>query len=328
MRAGLTLVLVVLVGNLVAAGGASAQLLNPRGRPNYGTRPLGPGFTPDPISVPVLSGGNVNVSALGIGQGCTGYASPNPDFQFTLMAPTLFMRIFVDAGQEDTTLIIARADGGWSCADDTYGVNPGIDLVNAQTGVYNVWVGSYREGERVRGTFAVTGQRNIHPPGDVRPPTPVPAPVPTPPRPPVNVPLNATGRPNFGQRRVNPGFHPDPMRIRITSGGSIGVRDLGLGAGCTGFVTAQPDFIMQLTGPSPSLRVYVNEARDNADTTLIIQRPDGTWICNDDSNGGTSPTVDLDNADRGNYAIWIGSYEASVQARARLNITEIRSNHP
>lgn len=319
----------LLVGGAIVSSAAplQAQTLNLHGRPSFGTRTLGPGFSPDPIRVNVTSGGPVDVSAMNIAQGCTGYAAPNPDFQFTIAAPMPLLRIFVDAGQADTTLIVGRADARTWCADDTYGVNPGVDITNAQPGVYNVWVGSYRSSERVRGTFVVTSNPNEHPQTPVveAPPTPVPAPAPTPP---ANIPLDANGRPNFGQRRVRPGFAHDPMRIRVVSGGSISVSSIGLGSGCTGYVTANPDFVIQLTGPSPALRVYVADAEDSADTTLVIRRPDGTWICNDDSFNGRNPTVDLDNAVRGEYAVWIGSYQSGVQASARFYITELRNNHP
>lgn len=310
-----------------AATAAHAQTLDLHGRPSFGSRTLGPGFSPDPIVVPVTSGGPVDVSAMHIANGCTGYAAPNPDFQFTIAAPMPLLRVFIDAGSADTTLIIGRTDARTWCADDTYGMNPGVDIVNAQPGVYNVWVGSYRANERVRGSFVVTSNPNVQPQqaAPTPPPTPVPAPPPTPP---ANIPLDATRRPNFGQRRVRPGFRRDPMRIQVISGGSIAVNGIGLGSGCTGYVTANPDFVIQLTGPSPTLRVYVDHAEHSADTTLVIRKPDGTWICNDDSFGGRDPSVDLDNAVRGEYAVWIGSYQSGVQASARFNITEIRDNHP
>ncbi|MBK8169773.1 MAG: hypothetical protein IPK60_05465 [Sandaracinaceae bacterium] len=323
MRIGFALSCAVAFAIVGTAVNVQAQGLNPRGRPNYGTRPISPGFSPDPISVPVVTGGTVDVASLHLGQGCVGYTAQAPDFQFTLTGPSRFLRIFVDAGQADTTLIVNRADGTWACADDTYGMNPGVDLVNAMPGVYNVWVGSYRNGERVNGTFAVTQIPSIHPAGSTATPS-----APVTPAPAANNPMRPTAEPNFGSRRFVPGFRNDPLRIRITSGGATRVRDLNLGSGCTGYVTLQPDFVMNLTGESPQLRVYVNEARDNADTTLVIRRPDGSWLCNDDSFNGRNPSVDLDNAQPGAYAIWVGSYESEVQARARLNITELRDNHP
>jgi len=132
------------------------------------------------------------------------------------------------------------------------------------------------------------------------------------------------GAANFGVRSVTPGFVPDPINVNVVSGGNIQASSLGVGAGCTGYVTAQPDFIMRLTGPSRSLRVYVTSS---ADTTLLVNTASAQWVCNDDSYGGTNPTVNLPGATAGQYDIWIGSYQSGVQARGVLHITEL-DNHP
>jgi len=132
-------------------------------------------------------------------------------------------------------------------------------------------------------------------------------------------------RANFGRRPVAPGFVPDPIVINLRSGGSIDARALGLGPGCVGYVTRQPDFIFNLSGRSPFLRIYVTS---NSDTTVIVNAGDSHWHCNDDSFGGTNPTVDIANAPPGQYDVWVGSYQSGVQAPSQLHITELQSNHP
>ena len=132
-------------------------------------------------------------------------------------------------------------------------------------------------------------------------------------------------RSNFGQRQVTPGFLPDPIDIPVVSGGAIDARGLGLGPGCVGYVTRQPDFIVRLAGNSSSLRMYVTS---QADTTLIVNTATSQWRCNDDSYGGTNPSVDLPGSTAGQYDIWIGSYQSGVQARGVLHITELAGNHP
>ena len=130
---------------------------------------------------------------------------------------------------------------------------------------------------------------------------------------------------NFGSRRVAPGFVPDPINVAITSGGNIDASNLGLGAGCRGFVTRQPDHIVNLTGTSANLRIYVTAP---GDTTLLVNTAGGAWVCNDDSYGGTNPTVDIPNAGAGQYDIWVGSYRSGEQIRGALHITELASYHP
>ena len=53
----------------------------------------------------------------------------------------------------------------------------------------------------------------------------------------------------------------------------------------------------------------------------------GRWVCNDDSYGGANPTVNIPGATRGQYDIWVGSYQAGAAARGRLHITEL-DRHP
>ncbi len=132
-------------------------------------------------------------------------------------------------------------------------------------------------------------------------------------------------RGNFGRRAVRTGFVPDPINVNVVSGGTIDASGLGLGAGCRGFVTQRPDFIVNFTGPSSMLRFYVTAP---GDTTLLINGADGHWHCNDDSNGGTNPMVDIANAGSGQYDVWVGSYQSGANIRGQLHITELASNHP
>jgi hypothetical protein len=137
--------------------------------------------------------------------------------------------------------------------------------------------------------------------------------------------LNTNGTPNFGVRNVTPGFTPDPMNVNVTSGGSIDASGANLAPGCTGWVTSQPDFRINLTAADDFLRIY---ATGGGDTTLIINRANGSWACNDDSYGGTNPSVDLRNEGAGQIDVWVGSYQNGQQVRAVLHVTELESNHP
>ncbi len=130
---------------------------------------------------------------------------------------------------------------------------------------------------------------------------------------------------NFGRRQLNGGFMPDPVTVAITSGGSIDASTAGLAPGCRGFVTRPPDFILDYNNAASFLRFY---AVGNGDTTLVINDGAGRWHCNDDSWGGTNPTVDIQNPPSGQYDIWVGSYRANENIRTTLNVTELRSNHP
>ena len=128
---------------------------------------------------------------------------------------------------------------------------------------------------------------------------------------------------NFGTHAIQGGFVPDPKQITgIVSGGSLNAGSMGLGNGCTGYVTAQPDLIVNYSSPASFLRFYF---QGQGDTTLIINDAAGRWRCNDDT-AGLNPQVDIQNPPGGQYDIWIGSYEAGANIRGTLYVTELRSN--
>ena len=137
---------------------------------------------------------------------------------------------------------------------------------------------------------------------------------------------------NFGSSNLASGFMPDPVNIHVTSGGNLDAGSMGLGSGCVGHVTRQPDYILHLTSRSPSLRIYVTVPGaapvTPTDTTLLVNAAHGHWHCNDDSYGTANPTVDLPNASPGQYDIWIGSYQSGHNVAGTLHITELDSNHP
>jgi len=146
-------------------------------------------------------------------------------------------------------------------------------------------------------------------------------------RPHVNAP-----RGHYGTLSLAPGFTPDPNNTNIVTGGNIDASALGLGAGCVGNIAVEPDVVLNMTGDSPSLRVYVtipNASPSTAtDATLVVNTAHGQWVCNDDSFGGANPSVDLHSTGAGHYDIWVGSYVAGSNTRGVLHVTELSSNHP
>ena len=74
---------------------------------------------------------------------------------------------------------------------------------------------------------------------------------------------------------------------------------------CNGYVSTNPSHVMTLGAAFPHLRVMVHAA-GGADTTLMVRRPDGTFLCNDDSEG-LDPMVEGE-FPAGEYGIFVGSY--------------------
>lgn len=133
--------------------------------------------------------------------------------------------------------------------------------------------------------------------------------------------LAAAQTPRGGTLTLAPGFLPDPQRVTGTTAGEIDAATLS--PSCSGFVGRAPDHVLVLRAPEAWLRVFVSAA---SDTTLVIQRPDGSWSCNDDAFG-RNPAVEGAFA-AGRYAIYVGSYHAGVTAPYALSVTELRSNRP
>ncbi|MHA7818328.1 MAG: hypothetical protein ACX930_01640 [Erythrobacter sp.] len=133
---------------LGVAGTAAAQ--NIFGEPGSGSITLEAGFEDDPRTIAVTSGGPIDASTS-IGD-CAGYISENPDVRLTFTADdqSNALPLFISARADgDTTLVVNAPDGSWYCNDDGQedNFNPSVVFGPAQTGDYEIWVGSFEEGQ-------------------------------------------------------------------------------------------------------------------------------------------------------------------------------------
>lgn len=115
--------------------------------PLYGTVDLTAGFTPDPYSVDVMPGGSTNAANLNLGSDCVGFINAsNPDVRVNYQAGRFGLLSFSVTGGGDTTLLINGPDGNWYCNDD-FGesVSPKVIFEPAQSGEYDIWVGTFGE---------------------------------------------------------------------------------------------------------------------------------------------------------------------------------------
>lgn len=125
--------------------------------------------------------------------------------------------------------------------------------------------------------------------------------------------------PTYGTASLNSGFTPDPYVVNVQSGGSINAT--GIGSPCAGFIANAPD--VRLNFSAGSLPLIISVA-SSADTTLVVNAPDGRWYCDDDGgNGRLNPMVRFNNPSSGQYDIWIGTYGNASLQPAQLNISEL-----
>ncbi|MDX1494237.1 MAG: hypothetical protein R3253_09270 [Longimicrobiales bacterium] len=121
--------------------------------PTYGSVELTTGFMPDPHVVELTAGGDISVNE----GSCTyGQVAEAPDFDLYYTATeanTLYISVI---GDGDTTLLVNGPDGRWYCDDDSYGdLDPILAIPKAQSGLYDIWVGTYGE-ELVSATLYIS----------------------------------------------------------------------------------------------------------------------------------------------------------------------------
>ncbi|HWO87946.1 MAG TPA: hypothetical protein VNL98_02220 [Gemmatimonadales bacterium] len=287
----------VAVGTALIVGrDATAQ--SPNAPATYGEVQLSGGFMPDPHTRSLTAGGSVSPSI----QGCSyGRVANAPDYKLHYSAGGGRTLYFYATSGSDVTLLINMPDGSWRCDDDGLGGNnPLVVIPNAPSGRYDIWVGTYGQSTAPaqlmiseidpRGGGGGGGGGAID--------------------------INAN--PNYGTVNLSGGFMPDPHTTSLTAGGSLRV-NVG---GCTyGYVSGAPDVRLVYSGNnSRTLYIY---ATAGSDITLLVNMPDGSWRCDDDSYGNGNPLLVLPNAPSGRYEIWVGTYGTSTTP-AQLMISEIR----
>lgn len=122
--------------------------------------------------------------------------------------------------------------------------------------------------------------------------------------------LSACGSSGGQAFSVGPGFSPDPATATGNAGGMTDASSLS--GDCRGWIASSPNHVLTVTGAMPMLRIAANGGA--ADITLVVQRPDGTYLCNDDSDG-LNPMVEGAFVP-GEYKIFIGSYDAQSAGSA------------
>ena len=288
---------------IVASAGAHAQDWSLD--PSFGSVSLTAGYTPDPHVARITSGGTIQASQA-VNSSCRGWIANAPDYSVTYQAGSTFDLTFSVSSDADTTLVINGPDTRWACDDDSGpGLDPQITYTNPQSGRYDVWVGSYSQGEYAESFLAVSElgltAEDAATGGNSGPDWRLPA--------------------AFRTVSLRGGFTPDPYRIEIISGGPNRVSDHI--SGCNGYVADAPD--VELDWSSGSLPLIIS-ANSNSDTTILINDPNGNWYCDDDGgNAGLNPALRFENPLSGRYDIWIGSYAQGNGAPATVSISELYS---
>lgn len=264
---------------------------------NYGTVTLAAGFNPDPHVVEGTTGPEINAATKA--RACEGWIARTPDHVFVAATDFPLMRLVVNGGETDTTLVVERPDGTFLCDDDGGGARQPVVAGTFAAGSYKVWVGTFSPRERApyRLGFSELPNTTV---GTLGAPGPL---------------LAVEGEASFGTVELAPGFMPDPHVAQGRSGGTVDASTLG--EGCQGWISPRPDHLFVAREAFEQLHVLV---RSPVDTTLVLRRPDGTYACDDDAGGERNPTLVVD-LPAGTYPVWIGSYEKGEEAPYRLGFS-------
>lgn len=133
---------------------------------------------------------------------------------------------------------------------------------------------------------------------------------------------NVDADPNYGELNLSAGFTPDPALLSLLAGGDVDAADQF--EGCTGFISTTPDVRLFWDGSAKGGLNLKISALSNADTTLVVNGPDGRWYCDDDGGEDSNPLVEL-SPRTGRYEIWVGTYAQGEVKRAVLSISEVSS---
>lgn len=142
------------IGGPETPGGGGAGAPDYSLDPAYGGIELAAGFMPDPHRVEIAAGGGFDASAI---PGCVGWVATAPDYRvnWTAGSGQLPLTFHATSGA-DITLVINDAQGNWVCNDDADGLNPVVSFENAPSGQYDVWIGTYMQGELQPSVLNVT----------------------------------------------------------------------------------------------------------------------------------------------------------------------------
>lgn len=267
--------------------------------PINGTVALTGGFTPDPwTSTYNISAGNVDLSQFD----GAGYVTQAPTLNLNYTSDGY--NLFIGAeSSTDLIMLINKPDGEWEINDDFSGTNPRIEMENPQSGLYNIWVGTFTETTASAQVYiteiaADSDNNQTNTLGDGNGPDP-------------------SLSPQYGSVELSAGFLPDPYTQDILAGGSVNLSDYGF----TGYVAQTPDYELNFSAGNNTDPLIIKVGEAEGDTVILVRTPGGQWEYNDDFED-VNAGIRFDNPESGTYKIWIGGYDNEF-VQSTLHITEI-----
>ena len=122
----------------------------------------------------------------------------------------------------------------------------------------------------------------------------------------------------FGVVPLHAGFSPDP---RVVGGTALGeVRARSIHRKCKGWISETPDYLLDAATAFFQLHVL---GRSRSDVLLVVRKPDGVVLCNDNRSGTKDPMIRSE-FPIGTTQVWIGVREEGATADYRLGFSEVK----
>lgn len=122
----------------------------------------------------------------------------------------------------------------------------------------------------------------------------------------------------YGVVPLHAGFSPDP---RVVGGSAVGeVPAKTLHRRCRGWISETPDYLV--TADTAFFRLHVL-GRSSSDVLLVVRKPDGTVLCNDNRSGSKDPMIRSE-FPIGTTQVWVGVQEEGARADYRLGFSEVK----
>lgn len=122
----------------------------------------------------------------------------------------------------------------------------------------------------------------------------------------------------FGVVHLHAGFNPDPRVVEGTALGEVPARSIH--RKCRGWIAEVPDYV--LAADTAFLRLHLL-GRSRDDVSLVVRKPDGSVVCNDDRNGKRDPMIRSD-FPIGSTQIWVGVPSEGGTALYRIGFSEVK----
>lgn len=131
---------------------------------------------------------------------------------------------------------------------------------------------------------------------------------------------NVLGDPHYGSIEFG-NTSSNSISQEISAGGSFDLAEMN--TDYSGYISSIPDIQLTYSAGNSELTFMAESNNTGDDPILLIFSPSGEFLFNDDiEQGGYDAEITIKNPESGNYAIWVGNYDAEELISTLLTISE------